>query len=143
MGLQHQQGLGAGDGQGIHQDKLALGVLFQQGLAGGADGVDGAAQLAGESQEQDVLSLFKIGLEILLVHRLVQCRGGGMGSLAHGVKEGLVIQGLTQIVKVLLAIQRVGHVHDGNVVLDLQRIRQIAVAVGHQDVVLHGSLLWG
>ena len=52
-----------------------------------------------------------------------------------------MVQRLAEVVEVLLAIQGVRHVDDRNVVLLFEFQRQVAVAVGHENVILHGCLL--
>ena len=90
--LEHQQGLGGGDGQGVHDGEGALGEALQQVFTGGTHGIDGAGELAGEGDEEDVLAAGENGLEVLLVHCFVQRRGGGGGAGAHLVIEGLVAE---------------------------------------------------
>ena len=139
MSFEDQQGHGAGDAQRIHDGELPLRILFQKLFPGTVDGLDGAAQLTGEGDEEKVLFL-QDGLKIIQVGGLVQGGGHRDGAVAHHIVISFVIQHLAQIIKILLAVQRVRHVDDGDIVLLFQVKGQVAVAVGHEDVVLfHGK----
>ena len=132
--LEHQQCLRCGDGQGVHHDELTLGILLQKRLPGSVNGLNGAAQLAGEGQKQQILFL-QDGLEVFQVGFLIQRGGGGLGARAHLVKIALVVQGLPQVVKILLAVQGIGHGYHRNVQLLLEGKGEVAVAVCHEDVI--------
>ena len=93
MGLEQQHGHGAGNGQGIHHDELALGILGQQLFPGGVHRLNGAAQLAGESHKEQIL-LLQNGLEILHIISLIQCGSDRRGTGAHFVKVGVLVHGL-------------------------------------------------
>ena len=78
--------------------------------------------------------------EIFEVGFLVQRGSNGVGPAAHRVEIAFMIQRLAQIVEILLAVQGIGHIDDGNIVFRFQVIGQVAVAVRHVDVVhFHGS----
>ena len=57
-----------------------------------------------------------------------------MGASTHFIVVDFVIHGLAQIVQVLLAFQRIGHMYHGDVHFLLQGRGQIAVAVRHDDI---------
>ena len=140
MSLQDQQGHGAGNPQGVHHDELPLRILFQQLFPGTVNGLQGAAELAGEGDEEQILSFFKDRLEIIHVGRFIQRGGDRNSSVAHSGEIALVIEHLTEVIKEFPSIQGVGHINDGNIVLLFQVKRQVTVAVGHKNVILfHGG----
>ena len=139
MGFQNQQGHGTGNPQGIHNDEFPLGILLQQLFTGTVNCLQGAAELAGESNEEQVLFL-QDRLEIIHISCFVQGRGDRNGAVAHGSEITLVIEHLAKIIKVFFAIQGIGHVDNRDVVLLLQVKRQVAVTVCHKNVSLfHGG----
>ena len=143
MGLQDQQGHGAGNPQGIHDDELAVRILGQKLFPGAVDRLQGAAEPAGESDEKQIL-FFQDRLEIIHIGRFVQGGGYGSRAAAHHIVIALMIQHLAEIVKVFFAVQRVGHIDDGNIIFLFQVKRQIAVAVGHEHISLfHGIASFG
>ena len=143
MGLQDQQGHGAGDPQGVHHDELPVRILLQELFPGAVNRLQGAAELAGEGDEEQILFL-EDRLKILDVGRFVQ-RGCDRGSaVAHHIVIALVIQHLAEIIEILLTVQRVGHIDDRNVILLFQVKGKVAVAVSHKDVsLLHGMASFG
>ena len=141
MRLEDENRLRRGDGQRVHHDELAFRILFQQFLARGVNRLNGRAELAGEGDEEQVAPGRENRLEVLHVDRLVERGGRRLTARAHLVVEGLMVQRLAEVVEVLLAIQGVRHVDDRNVVLLFEFQRQVAVAVGHENVILHGCLL--
>ena len=133
VGLEHQERHRTRDGQGVHHDEFPLRIPGQQLLAGGVDLTDGHGHLAGERDEEQIL-FPKDRLEIVQVGLLVQRAGHGNRAIAHCVVVFLVIQRLTEIVEILLAVDGVGHFDIRDVILLLQVQWQIAVAVRHEDV---------
>ena len=136
MRLQDQQGHGTGDPEGVHNDELAVRILLQQLLPGAVDCLQGAAELAGEGDEEQVFSFLEDRFEIFKIGRFVQRGSNRRRAVAHHIVIAFVIQHLAEIVKILLAVQGVGHINDRDVVLLFQVERQIAVAVGHEDIIL-------
>lgn len=141
MRLEDENRLRRGDGQRVHHDELAFRILLQQFLARGVNRLNGRAELAGEGDEEQVAPGRENRLEVLHVDRLVERGGCRLTARAHLVVEGLMVQRLAEVVEVLFAIQGVRHVDDRNVVLLFEFQRQVAVAVCHENVILHGCLL--
>ena len=141
MRLEDENRLRRGDGQRVHHDELTFRVLFQQFLARGVNRLNGRAELAGEGDEEQVAPGRENRLEVLHVDRLVERGGRRLTARAHLVVEGLMVQRLAEVVEVLFAIHGVRHVDDRNVVLLFEFQRQVAVAVCHENVILHGCLL--
>ena len=141
MRLEDENRLRRGDGQRVHHDELAFRILLQQFLARGVNRLNGRAELAGEGGEEQVAPGRENRLEVLHVDRLVERGGRRLTARAHLVVEGLMVQRLAEVVEVLFAIQGVRHVDDRNVVLLFEFQRQVAVAVCHENVILHGCLL--
>ena len=139
MGFQDQQSHGTGNPQGIHNDELPFRILLEQLFTGTVNRLQGAAELAGESNKEQILFL-QDRLEIIHISRFVQGGGDRNGAVAHGGEITFVIKHLAKIIKVFFAIQGIGHVDDRNVVLLLQVKRQVAVTVCHKNVSLfHGG----
>ena len=135
-----QQGHGTGDPQRIHDGDLPFRILLQQLFPGGSRGLQRAAELAGEGDEQDVLPLLQDGLEVVQVRRFIQRGSHRVRTGAHRVVIALVIQRLAEIIEVFLAVERIGHIDNRNIILLLQVIGQVTVAVGDENVIhCHGT----
>ena len=134
MGFQHQQGLRPGNAQRIHHNELAAGIGFQQLFPGGINRLQRAGQLAGEGDKEQILIL-QDRIKIFQIGFLIQGGGHRHGTGPHCVVVAFMIQHLAKIVKIFLAVQRIGHVHDGNIVLLFQMVGEIAVTVCHENVI--------
>ena len=136
MSFQNQQGHGTGNPQGVHDDELPLRIVSQELFPGTVNGLQGAAELAGEGNEEQILAFLQDGLKIIHIRRFIQRGGDGNSTVAHSGEVTLVIQHLAEIVKEFPSVQGIGHINDRNVILLFQVKRQVTVAVGHKNIVL-------
>ena len=133
-----EQTLPQGGAEGVHHVDLRLRKLRTQVVRGDDGGLIRRGQRRGEAHAHDVaaaLQNFAHGvLELTHVHR----RGGGQLAGADALIKLLVGNGAArQIVGVVLPV----HVHGQrqNLQLQLPRhvVRQVAAAIGHQNIVTH------
>ena len=143
-GQVHQQALAQGGAEGVDDPDAALGMLGQNGLRRDAGGLVGGGQGRGEADAQDILPLLQNGGHGVL--KLAHVDGGGGGHFARPdppvkllVADGRAIQGVGIVLPV--------HVHGQGQHLQLQvlchLVRQVAAAVGHENIFAHGKNLLG
>ena len=135
----HQQPLPTGGAEGVDDPDGALREVWSQVLCSDHGGLIGGGQCRREAQAQNILSPAQHGPH-------------GVLELAHvGGGSGRGLAGPQALIKLLIgdvaAVQRVGvflpvHGHGQGQHLQLQLtghlVGEVAAAVGHDDVILHG-----
>ena len=144
VGAVEQHSLSARGGERVDDNDLRVGVLAFQVLRRDAGGLVGGGQGRGEADAQDILPLLQNGGHGVL--KLAHVDGGGGGHFARPdppvkllVADGRAIQGVGIVLPV--------HVHGQGQHLQLQvlchLVRQVAAAVGHENIFAHGKNLLG
>ena len=135
----HQQALAQRGAPGVHHQHLPVGKLLSEIVRGNDGGLIGGREGGGEAQIQNVLSLGKDLPHLLL--KLPHADGGGGGGLSGPDAAVKVLEGdvpTVQPVAVGLTAHLQTQRHHRHAQVPGHLIGEVAAAVGHDDVILHG-----
>ena len=131
------------DGAGIEPADHAVRVALFQRFGRALHAREGRGELVREGHVIDVLPLFQHGLEVIDIVLFVDRGRDGNGSLAHAVKEVLEIGVLAEVVRMLLAVQHVGHADDAEPQLLRLGVPQFTVGIAKKADTSFSPLLFG